>query len=315
MILSGKVLYEINEDDVNVKEKTLRIGNGVKEMSDRCNVNIREEIRAQIKTIDFNELEAVDHLSGCTVHDVFPNVEVVLMPKAKTVYANMFEKCQKLKKVDMKNVERVHEAAFKGCTKLQQVLLPNVIFIGKEAFARCERLKTISLRKERKVIQYFAFSETAVETIDLGDAKVGLGAFNECGYLQSLSIDTLRDFDTRALADCYAFKKILVRDKEYAYIEKAPHIIRGKTYSLVYDDEESPFAPDEKHMICGVEEYDHDRVYLVFEYIQAIDKKSVNSGTFSRLYVLKNGKYIAVFTNGKISLVSDSVSSLVEAKD
>ncbi|MBQ6211270.1 MAG: leucine-rich repeat protein [Ruminococcus sp.] len=306
MILSGKVLYEINEEDINVEKKTLRIGDGVKEMWDRCNVNIRKEIREQITIIDFNELEAIEKLSGCTVCTVFPNVEVVLMPKVKAVSENMFEKCRHLKQVDMISAEFIHEAAFRGCIELQEVHLPSIRCIHRAAFADCISLNTVSLGKTTKGIRVFAFSNTAIETIDLGDANVDLKAFDSCEYLQSLSINTLQYFDRMALTDCYAFKKLLVKDEENAFIEKAPAMVLGHTYSLVYDSNDDPFAPYEKHMICCAQN-NSEETHRACEYVQIIH---VGGDELYELYVLKNEKYVARHSDGSLSRVSNSIASL-----
>lgn len=84
---------------------------------------------------------------------------VRLSKSVKNIETGVFQRCRKLKKVDLNQVKRIGIEAFSGCRKLKTLQGgAKITHIGDEAFCLCESLKEITLGKNVKEMGNGIFS-------------------------------------------------------------------------------------------------------------------------------------------------------------
>lgn len=75
------------------------------------------------------------------------NLETVQIDSLQgAIFEEVFEGCEKLKRVDIKGCSDIGDKAFKGCASLEEINIPSgVVVIGDSAFADCSSLRVVSL--------------------------------------------------------------------------------------------------------------------------------------------------------------------------
>lgn len=178
-----------------------------------------------------------------------------------------FYGCKTLKSIDLSNVSRVgmksfaysaieevdfgecytiDESAFSGCKNLKEVDLSNVYSILTAAFENCTNLKDVTFSEEVYIIDGLAFSNTAVEKIEIygDDVYIGEDAFKSCRNLKEVIFGdgvwfiesnvlrycdnvetvyiskTVDEFGENAFQDCSHIKFLLIKGSDgYRFIK------------------------------------------------------------------------------------------------
>ena len=157
------------------------------------------------------------------------------------INANLFEKCDKLTKVEFhNNVTTIGNYAFSGCGGLQKLTIPDsVTTIGDYAFSGCNNIKTLSVPNSVVTIGDYAFSEcTKLESIALPNQlkTISPGMLKKCVNLNSISIPTtVIKIEEYAFADCVGLKSVLVPDGVTAIGEGAFSYCKNLTHIFLPD--------------------------------------------------------------------------------
>ncbi|MBQ8714736.1 MAG: leucine-rich repeat protein [Prevotella sp.] len=125
------------------------------------------------RTIDVSRISRMG--DGCLAET---NVlEVKFHPNLKTIAANAFSYCYRLKSVSIPStVQNIGEGAFNNCPKLAEVTFAGKLeSIGDGAFSGCKKLTTIDINA--KMIGKNAFSGCDLTSVVLKDGTKSIGAF------------------------------------------------------------------------------------------------------------------------------------------
>ena len=106
-------------------------------------------------------------------------------------------------------------------TKLESIYFPNTVeYIGMNAFRRCTNLKTVTMSNSIKVIEDYAFRETAIESITLPNTleEIG-GCVFEGTNIEEVSLPRNTEcvgLDFRLFANCSKLKKVVLPEQFYS---------------------------------------------------------------------------------------------------
>ncbi|MCM1130257.1 MAG: leucine-rich repeat protein [Roseburia sp.] len=150
-----------------------------------------------------------------------------------------FYQCNRLKTINLNNVNSLGQYAFTG-TGLTEVTLPDNAIIGIGAFYNCSSLKEVTLGANTKIgksafqstplvtvhmpesgnveVDASAFYRcTSLKTIDLSKltGTVGEYAFFYCSSLEEANLENVLRVHEGAFADCVNLKKLLIPKVEY----------------------------------------------------------------------------------------------------
>ena len=136
--------------------------------------------------------EGVTRISS-SAFDKVDITSVVIPGTVKVIGSYCFYKCNKLKKVVMKEgVTEIKRCAFEECTALAEVILPDsVTTIEMEAFRKTPSVTEISLPKSLKILGSRAFAESGLTAITIPGSveNVEFGAFQNCASLKKVVIE------------------------------------------------------------------------------------------------------------------------------
>ena len=159
--------------------------------------------------------------SGCG------NIESVTIPSTvKSIGEYAFRNCYLLKEVKIKNgVTNIGKWAFENCASLTELTIPDsVTSISDYAFAYCDSLKKITVPfigsdiagTTSKRFLYFFYNgipETLKEVVITKDTKIGSHAFEDCKYIESITIPkTVKKIEDYAFYNCTGLKKVNISD-------------------------------------------------------------------------------------------------------
>ena len=125
-----------------------------------------------------------------------------------------FHSCEAMGSLEIpSSVTQIGEYAFFGCASLVEMTIPDTITVISDGmFAECSSLATVKLPADLQAIGSRAFSQTALTEIDIPDvATIGIGAFYDCQYLQTVSLpDTLTYIQTNTFKNCDSLQTVTV---------------------------------------------------------------------------------------------------------
>jgi hypothetical protein len=140
--------------------------------------------------------DGVDYKVTKIAHQAFSGnkkITSVEIPSTVTEIASeAFYKCSKLKTVTISkkaNLRLIGGSAFESCTSLKEIYI-NAETVGEHAFAYCSSLAKITFGDNVKVIEYGAFAETAIKSINFGKniTTIDGSAVASCQNLESITI-------------------------------------------------------------------------------------------------------------------------------
>lgn len=119
-------------------------------------------------------------------YNVENNLEEIVLSKNITSIANSgFNKCRKLKGIDLKNITSIGSSAFADCEALTEISIPKgITSILNDTFNGCSNLNTISLPEGMISIEDRAFANCSkLTSIILPESitKIGISAFYQSG--------------------------------------------------------------------------------------------------------------------------------------
>lgn len=142
------------------------------------------------------------------IFDLFPNIESVsLCPSIKTLDGT-FSYCEKLKEINLDDVETIGEGTFSNCA-LTEVDLSNVKSIGKDAFYGCEKLLFATLGSQCTVGKSVFSHCSSLVAVNLGGADLdnANGCFNSCKNLLSVVYNG-KNLPSNIFANCTALTEV-----------------------------------------------------------------------------------------------------------
>lgn len=136
----------------------------------------------------------------------------VTLPKDLFKISNhLFSGCSALQSITLPNsISTIGEDAFYGCSNLSSVNFPHGLSsIGEEAFRGCS-LARISIPASIKTISDYVFAGNDITSVVIpsGITSIGLGAFNDCFYMASITIPTSVTIIEDAFLNCQALDDV-----------------------------------------------------------------------------------------------------------
>ena len=147
----------------------------------------------------------------------------VEMPKATTIGSNAFFDCSALTSVSMPSVTTIGDWAFASCDALTSVDIPaSCTFIGSYPFAGCTALKEIVVdennpsysssdgalyNKNKNILISWPAAEGGIN-LPLSVTKIGVGAFQGCSALTSVSMPSVTTIGHWAFSFCSALTSV-----------------------------------------------------------------------------------------------------------
>lgn len=132
-------------------------------------------ISSKVKSIDF---------SG-------PVKKIIIENGRKEIPDRAFECCYATEEVILpSSVKKLGKGSFNGCEKLKKIDLKNIEEIGERAFARCESLEEVTFNTKKLSIGEGAFKDSGLKkaVIPKNTTYIGEGAFRNCDSLEELII-------------------------------------------------------------------------------------------------------------------------------
>ncbi len=180
--------------------------------------------------------------------------ELVFSSGIREVFANAFEDCDSLEKVDLCRCERIGYEAFRGCDSLREVHLGNCSDIGYTAFWICDRIDTIYFDNCSNISDY-AFTTIGIKSLTIpGTVKnIGEKAFGGCWFLTEVTLEEgVETIKAEAFEECpietlripasvkeismSAIKgvKNIILDQRSEYLELSDGILRYKDGPFIW---------------------------------------------------------------------------------
>lgn len=179
--------------------------------------------------------------------DVFANVGMVSIDLPNTVTKigdEAFSYCEKLKSIDLSNVESIGYCAFYNCTSLESVTTSSALkFFDEGAFYQCSGLLSIDLSNVEN-ISYFSFGYcTSLESVKTGSALKTIEeyAFVGCSNLRFFDLSNVGTIGNYAFYDCTSLETVTLSNQNvgmYAFynVSGLKTINLGKDSESLYKD-------------------------------------------------------------------------------
>lgn len=174
--------------------------------------------------------------------------------RIKLVYNYAFFTCDKLKKVNLPNVETVRGSAFYACTSLKEIMLQNTKILGDLAFTLCGQLENVYLPNV---------------------TSIGTYAFQYCENLKSMTVINAESIQSHAFSGCTMLESVDCSSKElysatfYNCKSLSTLIMRGDTRCVVYNSIASPITFLEGTPIASGNGYIYVPENLINDYKEA----------------------------------------------
>ena len=120
------------------------------------------------------------------------DIETIGIPENFTLGKAMFEKCWKLRSVNLKGSGiTIPEKCFCDCTNLTEIDITRAVLIKDSAFLKCHSL-SVSTIPAHTYVEACAFSETGVTDVVIEDvSKINNKVFADCKSLKKLTINVV----------------------------------------------------------------------------------------------------------------------------
>lgn len=297
---------------------------------DNRNISI-EETFSNCKSLKSIEIpEGVTYIGDYTFFNCESLTSIKLPSTLRTIGNYAFAHCKSLETIELpENLARIGDFAFEGCEKLTNINIPKSVsngFVGKGAFWACSSLKQ-NLEPNKIIVDsrefeywdkdviinftdeipgnYFEdFTSLKSAIITHNNVKIGVHAFDNCIYLESLiaplNVICEKDEYVCPFYNCFSLKKIsnieLCRDIDYYFNE----------YEFIHDyliDFQILFGKIKLQVYLGVDTYDD--IYVPEHEPSRIQNKK------AKFYVKE--KFIDQY-NQKMKEVNDSIIKMEKDK-
>ena len=134
---------------------------------------------------------------GIIGNNVFNNCNKLTsidLKNVTTIGSYAFNDCNSLSNIDLKNITTIGGYGFSGCTSLSSVDLSSVTSIGRFGFNGCTALTGSISSTNITSIDYGAFKNTAITSVNVPNATIannGSGAFKDCTSLTTAIVGVL----------------------------------------------------------------------------------------------------------------------------
>ena len=140
-------------------------------------------------------------------------VTKVTLPKTlKTIGDYAFAECTRLEDVIIPDgVTTIGKSAFNHCNEFFEMVLPNsVTRMGDMVFYQCTNMLYITLSNQLETIPGMAFAECALVEIEIPSSVtyIDKSAFNNCYFLESISLPRVREVGYGAFAYCLSLERV-----------------------------------------------------------------------------------------------------------
>ena len=155
--------------------------------------------------------------------------------------SKIFEKCTSLRSLEFpQSLDYIESYAFQLCRSLETVDLSqtSVSYIGTRAFDSCYNLRSFTLPEECTSLGEFAFSSTAITTINLTPNIITLNSscFYNCTQLETFVIpenSSLEIFDSGIFSKCSQFEKIECNSDNFKLYNEALYSSDMKQFIII----------------------------------------------------------------------------------
>lgn len=137
--------------------------------------------------------------------------EVVLSPNIKIIPRVCFNDCNRLRRINLENIEEIHNSAFKGCKSLKNINLQNVEILEAGAFRECFSIEKISLPNIKELFSNVFNDCMELKEVFLGDKlkSLGSGAFENCTHLEIINLPHyLKEIEQLCFKKCQSLQSI-----------------------------------------------------------------------------------------------------------
>lgn len=127
-----------------------------------------------------------------------------------------FNKCEKLKLIDLSKTTHIRNGAFFNCVALERVDCSHAKSIGSYAFSDCSNLREATLTNKNIHIGKYAFASTSIVSIFLSNqlSRIEESTFKNCKELNTLNIPmAVEDIDADAFENCISLRKVTFANK------------------------------------------------------------------------------------------------------
>ena len=189
------------ETDVIIPKRCHKIGNDAFKNSKVTSVKMQDGIKyigdsAFRFCYHLSEIKLPSTLIGIEnmAFDGCGSIEYLELPDSLEYFGDFsFDRCYKLKSIKIPDrVKTIPSCAFASCDSLEEVVLPSYLNnIFDDAFKYCRSLKNIKFPDSIFYISDLAFSESAIETVNITKNlnNLGNGVFSKCNNLKSITVD------------------------------------------------------------------------------------------------------------------------------
>jgi hypothetical protein len=147
---------------------------------------------------------------------------VTIPSTVKTISDEAFVNCKKLKSVTISKkakLSSIGRSAFYGCTALKEIYI-NAETVGENAFNGCTKLSKVTFGDNVKEIGYFAFVNTAIQSITFGKniTTIDDEALWSCSKLETITIgENVTTLGGNIAYGCGELEKITIKSTKLKF--------------------------------------------------------------------------------------------------